>query len=139
MKLKLFFPLLIITMAIASCKVTFQPTYDAAVFSQIKVVQSLTQTLFKEIAESPDKSYAAFAEKYQMVSAQISSLATIEAARVKSKLQQLQVEQLSKLFSKYENYHKIKGVLNEAEAKVYSSYLDAILKSIKNAEQNLPK
>lgn len=139
MKLKLFLPLLLITMAISSCKVTFQPTYDAGVLSEIKVGQSLTQKLYETAISNPDKSYAASADMYQMLSAQINSLATKEAARVKSSLQVAQVDQLKKLFNKYENYHKIKGVLNDAEFKLYGTYLDAIWKSLKNAEQNLPK
>lgn len=122
-----------------SCRITFQPTYDANVSDEIKAGQILTQKLYDAAVGNPDKTYAASAEMYQMLGAMINSLATKEAARVKSSLQVAQVDQLKKLFNKYENYHKIKGVLNDAEFKLYASYLNALWKSIKNAEQNLPK
>lgn len=139
MKLKLFFPLLIITMAIASCRVTFQPTYDAGVLDEIKVGQTLTQKLYETAIANPDKSYAASDSLYKMLAAQISSIATKEAARVKSTLLVAQVNELQKTFNKYRNSHQSKNVLNNTEFGLYASYLDAIWKSIKNAEQNLPK
>lgn len=139
MKLKLFFPLLIITMAITSCRVTFQPTYDAGVLDEIKIGQTLTQKLYESAIANPDKSYAASDSLYKMLAAQISSIATKESARVKSTLLVAQVNELQKTFNKYRNSHQSKNVLNNTEFGLYASYLDAIWKSIRNAEQNLPK
>lgn len=122
-----------------SCRVTFQPTYDAGVLNEIKVGQTLTQKLYETAIANPDKSYAASDSLYKMLAAQISSIATKEAARVKSALLVAQVNELQKTFNKYRNSHQSKNVLNNTEFGLYASYLDAIWKSIKNAEQNLPK
>lgn len=137
MKLKIFLPLLLISI-IVSCRVTFQPAYDSGVMSEIKLGRSLTQALYKNAIESPDKSYAASDSTYKMLAAQISSISNKEAARPKSKMLVAQVNELQKLFNWARNEHLRKTVLNLTEIDLYAKYLDDAWKSLINAEQNLP-
>ena len=141
MKIKLVFSALLMAavFSITSCKVSLISKYDASVLQEVKTAESLTNKLYDEAIASPDKSYQSNSEKYELVSAQISSLKDKEAARPKSRLLVAMVSNIEVAFNKAKGDHRSRGSINNAELEQYKGVFERQWKSLLNAEQNLPK
>lgn len=124
---------------LASCRVSWVPSYSAAIETQILQEARNTNMLYLRMLELPEEKrlYASFAEQYIEIESGINSITLANEGRKKKEDMARLIDFVHERFVKYKNAHRQKGTLTDGEAETYDDYMKAAWKPLLLAEQGL--
>ena len=140
-KLSLFAFIALSISTIQSCKI-LQPTqivspYNSAIVADVVDLGKFVDGFYSDQEANEDKSFTTHAPGYAAAEVSINSIIVRSSVRPKSGLIVKQAELYKKMLLKYRDEHKVKGVLNNNEIRVYRRYLRDQLAQLLYSELSL--
>lgn len=127
----------ILLMALIFYASSCTPKFSAPASSKTTTTWGATDAMYDKIILDTDKSYGAFSDAYVVINGEIDELVSIDASRKNARLSQKIIKDIKTRFSSYQDDHKAKGSMNNAEAKSRKNGMDVLWKSLYNTELNL--
>jgi hypothetical protein len=127
--------------AVAGCRATFVPPYDASIEAQIIKTARLTDALYLGMLDvkEADRNYDLYAAKYLEVQIDINSLLLKTQIRDHNKDLLVIVQNLKKLFEQFKDDHKKKIILADADIMLNQMQINALWAPLLMAERALQR
>lgn len=111
--------LILLSIVLLSCKVTFVPTKSPTAIASLAQIQKDANAAFSSLTYNE--------ALYLVVDADISNLITFDKTRVKSGTILKQDASIQKLFTEYEGEHKVVGTIVTSVSNDYKKYFKSVV------------
>ncbi len=116
------------TVTMTGCRVALVPAKNAAILIDVQELLASTNSLYDRIIISNDKRFATYEGDYKDLVGQVDLLIQKDNGRKKSGTFISQDRKIKAQLEEYQKFHSDKGILQNAEAKVFKAYIKSFIR-----------